>query len=71
MLHNVSDLLFGPVFDTVDIGLVLLDRQGCVVGWKEWMARISRRPAQDVLGRKLSDVFPVLLSSRLLDVIDD
>jgi PAS domain S-box-containing protein len=71
MLHNVSDLLFGPVFDTVDIGLVVIDRQGCVVGWNEWIARISRRPAQDVLGRKLSDVFPVLLSSRLLDVIND
>ena len=27
MLDNPSDLLFGPVFDTVDIGLVVLDSQ--------------------------------------------
>ena len=51
MLDNASDLLFGPVFDTVDIGLVVLDSQGCIVGWNEWMARVSRRPARDVLGK--------------------
>ena len=50
MLDNASHLLFGPVFDTVDIGLVVLDSQGCIVGWNEWMARVSRRPARDVLG---------------------
>jgi len=46
MLDNVSDLVFGPVFDTVDIGLVVIDREAGIVGWNDWMARISRRPAE-------------------------
>ena len=58
MLDNPSDLLFGPVFDTVDIGLVVLDSQGCIVGWNEWMARVSRHEARDVLGKPLLEVHP-------------
>jgi len=71
MLDNASDLLFGPVFDTVDIGLVVLDRQGCIVGWNEWMARVSRRQARDALGKALVELFPEVRETRLPDVIDD
>ena len=71
MLDNPSDLLFGPVFDTVDIGLVVLDGQGCIVGWNEWMARVSRHEARDVLGKPLLEVIPEVRQTRLLDVIED
>jgi PAS domain S-box-containing protein len=71
MLDNASDLLFGPVFDTVDIGLVVLDSQSCIVGWNEWMARVSRRQARDVLGTALMEAFPEVRQTRLPDVIDD
>ena len=71
MLDNPSDLLFGPVFDTVDIGLVVLDSRGCIVGWNEWMARVSRHEARKVLGRPLLKVFPEVRGTRLPDVIED
>jgi PAS domain S-box-containing protein len=71
MLGNVSNLAFSSVFDTVDIGLVVLDSQGCVVGWNEWIARVSCRPAQDVLGKTLCDLFPEVRNTRLPDVIGD
>jgi PAS domain S-box-containing protein len=71
MLGKVSDLVFGPVFDTVDIGLIVLDGQGCVVGWNEWMARTARRPAYQVLGKALDEIFPAVLDTRLPGVIDD
>ena len=71
MLDNASDLMFGPVFDAVDIGLVVLDSQGCIVGWNEWMARVSRRPARAVLGKAFLEVFPEVRQTRLPDVIDD
>ncbi|HKG97591.1 MAG TPA: PAS domain S-box protein, partial [Pyrinomonadaceae bacterium] len=71
MLGNVSNLVFASVFDTVDIGLVVLDDHACIVGWSEWIARVARRPAQDVLGKALCDVFPELRSTRLPTVIDD
>jgi PAS domain S-box-containing protein len=71
MLDNPSDHLFGPVFDTVDIGLVVLDSQGCIVGWNEWMARVSRHEARNVLGKPLLEVFPDVRHTRLPDVIED
>ena len=71
MLDNASDLVFGPVFDNVDIGLVVLDSQGCIVGWNEWIARVSHRPARDVVGKAFSEVFPEARHTRLPDVIDD
>jgi len=70
MLDN-TDLVFGPVFDTVDIGLVVLDADGCIVGWNEWMARVSLRQAPDVLGKSLLEVFPEVRHTRLPDVIND
>ena len=71
MLGKPSDILFGAVFDTVDIGLIVLDREGCIVSWNEWIAHASRRPAQDVLGKTLYDIFPDVSSTRLPHVIDD
>jgi PAS domain S-box-containing protein len=71
MLVKAVDFLIGPVFDAVDIGLVLLDSQQCIVGWNEWIARVSRLSAEDVLGKNLCDVFTDLRSSRLPNVIDD
>jgi PAS domain S-box-containing protein len=71
MLDNPSDLVFGAVFDTVDIGLVVLDSHGCIVGWNEWIARVSHRPALDVLGKSLKDIFPEISDTRLPSVIAD
>jgi PAS domain S-box-containing protein len=71
MLDKVTDLLFGSVFDSIDIGLVVLDSQRRIVGWNEWIARVSRRLAQDVLDKDLFDVFPDLRNTRLTGVIDD
>jgi len=38
MLDNLSDPVFSFVFDTVDIGLVVVDVDVCVFGWNAWMA---------------------------------
>ena len=71
MLDNISDPVFGPVFDTVDIGLVVIDRDELVVGWNDWMARISRRPAQQVIGKSFYEIFPDARGTRLPGVIED
>src|SRR6476661_2737774 len=71
MLDNISDPMFGPVFDTVDIGLVVIDRDELVVGWNDWMARISRRPAQQVIGKSFYEIFPDARKTRLSGVIED
>jgi PAS domain S-box-containing protein len=71
MLDNPSDLVFSAVFDTVDIGLVVLDATRSIVGWNEWMARVSGRPAHDVLGQRLDVIFPEICRTRLPRVIED
>ncbi len=71
MLDNVSDLVFGPVFDTVDIGLVVIDADGRVVGWNDWMGRIARRPAKQVIGTSFYEIFPEAAGTRLPGVIED
>ncbi len=67
----MSDPVFSLVFDTVDIGLVVVDVDGCVVGWNAWMARITRRPAQQVIGKSLYEIFPDARDTRLPGVIED
>ena len=68
---SVSEVDFGPVFDAVDIGIIVLDRRECVVGWNEWMARVSRQSKAAVRGKSLYDVFPNLRETRLPAVIAD
>ncbi|MGZ3352459.1 MAG: PAS domain-containing protein, partial [Xanthobacteraceae bacterium] len=54
------DDVFGSVFDALDVGIVVLDGQGCIVGWNDWIARLTRRSEQSVLGKNLFDIFPSL-----------
>jgi hypothetical protein len=65
-----SDFVFGAVFDTVDIGLVLVDSMRSIVAWNEGIARVSRRTAQDVVAKASTTYFP-RYSTRLPSVIDD
>jgi PAS domain S-box-containing protein len=71
MLDSVSDSLFSPVFDAIDIGLVVIDSEGRVAGWNDWMARVSRRTAQQVLGKTFFEIFPDARGTRMPSVIDD
>jgi PAS domain S-box-containing protein len=71
MLDDVSALDFASIFDALDVGIVVLDRRGCVVGWNDWMARITVQSRRAALGTPLSDVFPEVRGTRLLTVIED
>ena len=71
MLSNLSGFEYGPAFDAVDIGIIVLDQRACIVGWNEWIGRASRHPKSTVLGRSLYDVFPSLRDTRLSAVIRD
>ena len=71
MLGNTSDPVFSLVFDAIDIGLVVIDGDGRVVGWNAWMARISRQPAQHIIGKSFFEIFPDARGTRLPGVIED
>ena len=71
MQDNLSGLGLGPIVDTVDVGLIVLDPQIRVVAWNAWMARVSGWPARDVIDKTLYEVFPDLNSPRLSTAVDD
>ena len=71
MLGDVSKLEIRHVFDALDVGIVVLDAQGRIVAWNDWIARVSRHSEASVLGRALYDVFPNLRDTRLPTVIED
>jgi PAS domain S-box-containing protein len=71
MCADVSDFEHGPAFDAVDIGIIVLDHNQRVVGWNDWIARVSRQKRQDVIGKSLYDIFPTARDTRLPSVIED
>jgi PAS domain-containing protein len=71
MLGNVSKLEIGPVFDALDVGIVVVDDRCCIVAWNDWIARVIRRSKASVLGKALYDVFPNLHDTRVPTAIED
>src|ERR1044071_5779121 len=70
-LGNVSGFQYGPAFDAVDIGIVVLDGDRRIVGWNDWIARVSRQPPGAAVGRSLYEIFPDVRGTRLQSAIDD
>jgi len=48
------------IFDTVNIGLVILDKDIKVLYWNRWMATRSGIPAERIIGESIFDYFPHL-----------
>ena len=51
---------FTQIFDTVNIGLVILDKQTKIRYWNRWMAARSGMPADQIIGEPIFDFFPHL-----------
>jgi len=59
------------VFNALNVGIIILDRQSRVVVWNDWIAHVTRRMAVSVRGTKFLDIFPELQATRLPLVIED
>ncbi|MAK90231.1 MAG: hypothetical protein CMI13_03205 [Oleibacter sp.] len=59
------DNLYKHVIDTVNAGIIVLNEQGCVATWNQWMDRRSGLKESDVRGTPILDVFPELKDSRI------
>jgi PAS domain S-box-containing protein len=70
MLDNVSTLN-ESVVDALDVGILVLDCDHGIVGWNDWIERLSGLSRHAVLGKNFYDVFPALKHGRLPAVIDD
>jgi diguanylate cyclase (GGDEF)-like protein len=54
------------LFDTVNIGLVVLDSDLKVRYWNRWMESYSRISSESIVGRSLFDFFPTLKTPKFL-----
>lgn len=61
LLHELGDVL--------EVGVLVLDQELVVRGWNAWLAAASGRPAEEVLGTPLVDVFPDLRGGRAEGVL--
>lgn len=53
-------MIFSQLFDVVDLGLVILDKDLRIYKWNRWMELHSRISAQEIIGKHLFDCFPTL-----------
>ncbi len=67
----IPDLaLANSVIESLDSGIVILDREKRVRDWNRWFAAASKVAADDATGRPLWDVFPQANSPRLKSTIE-
>jgi PAS domain-containing protein len=71
MLDSVCIFEYGAAFDALDIGVIIIDECRCIVGWNDWIARVSGCARDAALGRALDDLFPIISDTRLPAVIED
>src|SRR6476660_8790303 len=70
MLADASTFESARALDALDVGVIILDARGTIVGWNEWIARASNIPKDIAVGQNLLALFPDLAKTRLPPVID-
>ncbi|ABD90125.1 PAS domain S-box protein [Rhodopseudomonas palustris] len=71
MSEGNSEFDVAAVVDALDVGVIVLDERSGIVGWNDWIARVSKLPRSDALGSNLIALFPNLGGTRLPSVIAD
>jgi PAS domain S-box-containing protein len=71
MSRDLGEFEYGPAFDAVDIGIIVLDEERQIAGWNDWIARVFGQPKEAVAGKSFYDLFPSARTTRLPSVIDD
>lgn len=66
-VKDIESIVFSQVFDMVDIGLVILNRDLKVSYWNRWMQLHSSLLNDQIIGKDVCDVFPNLKRTRFLN----
>lgn len=60
---------YHQIFNTINLGLVVLDRELRVTAWNRWMELHSGIPAEKVLGQPACNLFPTLRDSSFIRIV--
>lgn len=59
-------MIFNQIFDMIDVGLVILDKNLMVRYWNRWLASYSGITAREINGSSLFDFYPHLQDKKFL-----
>jgi hypothetical protein len=59
-------MILQQIFDMIDVGLVILDKQYRVCYWNRWLARYSNISQKEIKGASLFDFYPQLRNKKFL-----
>ncbi len=59
-------MIFSQIFETINSGLVVLDKEMTVQHWNRWMALHSNISSEEIVGKNLFEFFPELNRSHFL-----
>lgn len=57
-------LLFKQVFNTMDLGVLVVDEGMQVISWNSWLEAASGRSIDTISGKSFEEVFPEMINSR-------
>jgi PAS domain S-box-containing protein len=60
---------FGSAFDALDIGVAVVDQDGRVIAWNDWLASASGIDPASAIGRDLAALFPNARLGRLTTIV--
>ncbi|SJZ33839.1 PAS domain S-box-containing protein/diguanylate cyclase (GGDEF) domain-containing protein [Trichlorobacter thiogenes] len=60
---------YQQIFNTINLGLVVLDRELNVTAWNRWMELHSGMPAEKVIGQPVCDLFPALCDNSFIRIV--
>ncbi|MDK9718311.1 MAG: GGDEF domain-containing protein [Trichlorobacter sp.] len=60
---------YQQIFSTINLGLVVLDRELNVSAWSRWMELHSGMPAEKVVGQPVCDLFPSLCDNSFIRIV--
>jgi PAS domain S-box-containing protein len=71
LMRGLEDTFWGGVFDALDTGLIVLDGDGRVLAWNDWMTSATGIVLDNAVGRLLTDIFPGIAQRRLRSAVAD
>lgn len=71
MIPDTQDSIFQKALVNSESGKIILDPEGRVILWNDWMVTMSGVETKQALGKNLQEIFLGNISKRLLEAIDD
>ncbi len=64
-LIQQDDSVFQSVFTECELGLIIIDKEACLVHWNPWLSKHSQLNEATQIGKKLVEIFPDIKGSRI------